>query len=145
MIGFNNQYVFGRTSCWVNRMMAENRPDLLLSTQSADSIPNLFCISGYDKKTEEIIIKVVNTGAQPQKAAFCFKGVRFASQTAACITLGHTDCTAENSQCNPHLVIPRISDITAGKERVEREFAPWSFTTLRVKTSKYKINQPTKK
>ena len=134
MIGFDNQSVFGRTSYWVNRMMAENRPDFLFNTRSADSVKNLFCISGYDKKTDEIIIKVVNTGAQPQKAAFHFKGIRFAGPTATSITLTHTDCTAENSLYNPNVVIPQKLQISAGKEDITKEFSPWSFTILRVKT-----------
>jgi alpha-L-arabinofuranosidase len=143
MIGFDNQSVFGRTSYWVNRMMAENRPDFLFNTLSTDSVKNLFCISGYDKTTDEIIIKVVNTSAQPQKAAFHFKGIRFPGPTVTTITLTHTDCTAENSLYNTHVVIPQKSQISKGKEDIEKEFAPWSFTILRVKTSELKIDKPT--
>ncbi|MBV5315062.1 MAG: hypothetical protein JZU47_17295 [Prolixibacteraceae bacterium] len=143
MIGFDNQSVFGRTSYWVNRMMAENRPDFLVNTQSADSVKNLFCISGYDKTTDEIILKVVNTGAQSQKAAFHFKGIRFAGQTATSITLTHADCTAENSLFNPNVVIPQKSQVSIGKANIEREFSPWSFTILRVKIVKSKTDKPT--
>jgi alpha-L-arabinofuranosidase len=124
-------------------MMAENRPDFLFNTLSTDSVKNLFCISGYDKTTDEIIIKVVNTSAQPQKAAFHFKGIRFPGPTVTTITLTHTDCTAENSLYNPHVVIPQKSQISKGKEDIEKEFAPWSFTILRVKTSELKIDKPT--
>jgi alpha-L-arabinofuranosidase len=124
-------------------MMAENRPDFLLGSQSADSVKNLFCISGYDKTKDEIIIKVVNTSDQPQKVAFRFKGIRLTSQTATLVTLTHADCTAENSRYNPNVVIPQQSQVSIGKVDIEREFTPWSFTVLRVKTTKLKFDKPT--
>jgi alpha-L-arabinofuranosidase len=138
MIGFDNQSVFGRTSYWVNRMMAGNRPDILLNMLSTDSVENLFCIAGYDKEANEIVLKIVNTGAVPQKASFRFKGVRFTGQTATSILLTHADFNAENSRYNPEVVVPQIGQFKVGKEGIEREFAPWSFTILRVKTTKNK-------
>ena len=140
MIGFDNQSVFGRTSYWVNRMMAENRPDVLLNTISADSTKNLFCISGFDRKTNEIVIKVANVGAAPQKAIFRFGKTKLAGSTAEVTTLTHPDFTAENSLYNPNVVIPQKSQIIPGKEGIEKEFLPWSFTILRIKTIKSKNN-----
>ena len=140
MIGFDNQSVFGRTSYWVNRMMAENRPDVLLNTQSADSTKNLFCISGFDRKTNEIVIKVANVGAAPQKVTFRFGKTKLAGSTAEVTTLTHPDCTAENSLYNPNVVIPQKLQIMPGKEGIVKEFSSWSFTILRVKTIKLKNN-----
>jgi alpha-L-arabinofuranosidase len=135
MIGFDNQSVFGRTSYWVNRMMAENRPDFLVNTQSADSIRDLFCISGYDKTTNEIIIKVVNTGAQPQKAAFHFSGLKFDTGLAKIITLTHKDLNAENSLWNPHVVVPKKSDLPVSKNWIETDFSTNSFSIIRLKAN----------
>ena len=136
MIGFDNNKVFGRTSYWVNRLMSENRPDVLLNTQSTDSTKNLFCISGYDTKTDEIVIKVANVGAAPQKVSFRFGKTKLASATAEVTTLTHTDCTAENSLYNPNVVVPQKTVPNLGKAGFEKEFAAYSFTVVRIKTVK---------
>jgi alpha-N-arabinofuranosidase len=138
MIGFDNQSVFGRTSYWVNRMMAENRPDVLSNTISADSTKNLFCISGFDRKTNEIVIKVANVGAAPQKVIFRFGKTKLTGSAAEVTTLTHPDFTAENSLYNSNVVIPRKSQIIVLKEDIEKEFSPWSFSILRIKATKSK-------
>jgi alpha-N-arabinofuranosidase len=133
MIGFDNQSVFGRTSYWVNRMMAENRPDFLVNTQSADLNKSLFCISGYDKTTEEIVIKVVNLDSQPQKGVFRISGLKFAAVSAQLIVLNHKDLNAENSLWNPKVVVPQNSDLPVSKNLIEIDFSANSFSIIRLK------------
>jgi alpha-L-arabinofuranosidase len=133
MIGFDNQSVFGRTSYWVNRMMAENRPDFLFNTLSADSVKNLFCISGYDKTTDEIIIKVVNVDSQPHKCIFRFSELKYDTVSANLIVLNHRDLNAENSLWNPKVVIPKNSRLSVSKNLIENNFPVNSFSIIRIK------------
>jgi len=140
MIGFDNANVFGRTSYYVNKMMSENRPDFMLSSQAQDSLKGsskqLFSISGYDKKTDEVIIKVVNISSQLQKASFNFKGVKIAGQSAKITELSHNDFQAENTINNPEVVVPKITILPISKGNMGKDFPPFSLSIIRIKTIK---------
>ena len=134
MIGFDNSRVFGRTSYYINKMMAENRPDIMVKTLPQDTSKTLYCTSGYDKKAEEVIIKVVNIGNASNKASFILTGLKFKNQTATIITLSHADPKAENSLFNPTVVIPIYSSLSLSKNGFEKELPPYSLSIIRIKT-----------
>ena len=140
MIGFDNAKVFGRTSYYVNKMMSENRPDFMIDTRTdvtvGGSSKQLFCITGYDKKNEEMVLKVVNVGSMAQKAFFRFKGVRLTGQPAEMTELSHNDFQAENSLYNPEVVVPKITTFTVSNSDFAKDFPPYSLTIIRVKIVK---------
>ncbi|MDP4289883.1 MAG: alpha-L-arabinofuranosidase C-terminal domain-containing protein [Bacteroidota bacterium] len=140
MIGFDNSKVFGRTSYYVNKMMAENRPDFMLDTRSGTiedhKSKKWFSISGYDQKTDEVIIKVVNIDSLPQKASFCFRGIKLTGQPAEITELSHKDCNAENSLYNPNVIVPKKNGFTVFNSGFEKEFPPFSFSIIRIKVTK---------
>jgi alpha-L-arabinofuranosidase len=140
MIGFDNAKVFGRTSFYVNKMMAENRPDFMLDTQSGAiedlKSKKLFSTSGYDQKTDEVIIKVVNIDSLPQKISFSFKGIKLTGQPAEITELSHKDCNAENSLYNPNVVVPKKLDFYASNSGFEKDFQPFSLSIIRIKVTK---------
>ena len=137
MIGFDNQSVFGRTSYWVNQMMSQNRPDIMLNVQAQNLSEEIFCTSGYDEKTSELIIKLVNLDSKPQRVMFKFNGFRFADPAARVIQLGHKDPNAENSLYNANLVVPVKSVEPVNDSALHRELSPYSFTVIRLKGQRY--------
>jgi alpha-N-arabinofuranosidase len=134
MIGFDNQTVFGRTSYWVNYMMVQNRPDVMLNVQSNDLSKTLFCTAGFDKLNKELIIKVVNTDKIPQRANFTITGVKFSKSPATVIQLTHEDSQAENSLYNQLVVVPKTSAEMVEKNGVNKYFPANSMTIIRIKT-----------
>jgi alpha-N-arabinofuranosidase len=134
MIDFDNSQVFGRSSYYVNEMMSENRPGFMLKTKAIDFSKTLFCTSGYDKDTKEIIIKVVNTGSVPNKALFILTGIRFVSrQPATIITLRHAYPKGENSVFNPTVIVPNNSSLSLSENRLEGDLPPYSLSIIRIK------------
>lgn len=134
MIGFDNQTVFGRTSYWVNYMMAQNRPDVILNVQAADSSKTLFCTAGFDKINKQLVLKVVNTDTKPQRAQFNIGGVKLSKSAATVIQLTHKDPKAENSLYNQQVVVPQTSTEMVEKNVINKEFPENSLTIIRVKT-----------
>jgi alpha-L-arabinofuranosidase len=134
MIGFDNQTVFGRTSYWVNYMMVQNRPDVMLNVQSNDLSKTLFCTAGFDKLNKELIIKVVNTDKIPQRANFTITGVKFSKSPATVIQLTHKDPKAENTLYNQQVVVPQTSTETFVNNIVNKDFPANSMTIIRIKT-----------
>jgi len=134
MIGFNNQTVFGRTSYWVNYMLAQNCPDVMLNMQSVDSSKTFFCTAGFDKTSKELILKVVNTSSLAQNAHFAISGMKFKKSPATVIQLTHKDPSAENSLFNQQVVVPQTSTELVEKNAVNKSFSANSFTIIRIKT-----------
>jgi alpha-L-arabinofuranosidase len=133
MIGFDNQTVFGRTSYWVNYMLAQNRPDVILNVQAVDSSKTLFCTAGFDKINKQLVLKVVNTDTKPQRAQFSIGGVKFSKSAATVIQLTHKDPKAENSLYNQQVVVPQTSTEKVQKNAINKEFLENSLTIIRIK------------
>ena len=65
----------------------------------------LFASAVVDNKTNEVIIKVVNTSRQAQPITLNLKGMK-GNHTVKTITLTSNDMDAENSLDNPTRIVP---------------------------------------
>jgi len=91
-----------------------------------------FCQTGYDTKTGELIIKVVNGTEQAYTRTFNIAGAKSVSPQGKVITLSG-DAQAENSFAQPKLLSPKTTTFSSFGQKFSYEFAPMSFTILRVK------------
>lgn len=139
MIGFDNSRVFGRTSYYVNQMMAENRPDYLLNIhpdESRNSMSDkLFSIAGYDLKHSEIVIKVANTDSLAQRVSFMLTGISSLEEKALITELSHHDKSAENSLYNSNAVVPVRSTTDLLNGTMNKIFPPFSLSIIRIKAT----------
>ncbi len=94
-----------------------------------------FCQTGYDDQTGELIIKVVNGTDQPYRRSFNIEGVRNVMPTGRVITL-NGDANDENTFEEPTKLAPRTTLFGKFGKKFDYEFAPMSFSIMRVKVEK---------
>ena len=103
--------------------------NLILSYTEPDK---LFSIAGRDAKNGDIIIKLVNAGAQPISTSFQINGANVAN-TAQLYTLSASSLDAENSLEEPQKYIPQQNFITGVAQGMMFEIKPFSINIVRVK------------
>jgi len=140
MIIFNTDTVYGRTSYYVQKMLSENRPDVNLNTILTNDTTGVgarhFSIAGYENKTNEIVIKVVNAGSTPLNTTIDLKNAGPLATDGTAIVLSAPSDKEENSFSVPEQVSPKTTTFTGVSGSFDYEFKPFSFTVLRIKRSK---------
>ena len=94
-----------------------------------------FCQTGYDEQTSELIIKVVNGTNQPYHRSFTIDGAKNVMPTGKVITL-NGGANDENTFEQPTKLAPRTTLYGKFDKQFDYEFAPMSFTIMRVKVTK---------
>lgn len=91
-----------------------------------------YAISGYDKETNEIVIKVVNAKDTPFTADIDLANVQVASN-GKIIVLSSASQLDENSLDEPQKIIPVEKTWDKFGSSFTYSFEPWSFSIMRVK------------
>ena len=99
---------------------------LLLTYREPDK---LYAISGKDRQTGDVVVKMVNAGSTVCKTTVVLDGTPLATGTLLLTTLTAGSENAENSFDHPTEYIPHTSVVPAG----EVELPPYSVNVLRVK------------
>ena len=122
-IWFDNLRMFKSVSYYVQQLYATNKGTNVLSltwngkpVAGQEGQNGLFASSVFDKNTNEVIIKVVNTSETEQPISIQLKGMK-GTYTAQTITLSHNEMDDENTLDNPEKIIPRpgTCQVDAGK------------------------------
>jgi len=135
MIWCDNLRVYGTPNYYVQKAFSINRGDVVLPVQLAggqtDSQPGFFASATRDESAGEIILKVVNTGAEPVTAALGIDGASQLKSTGLAMTLsgGLAD---ENSLDEPRKVAPVSATVSGVKPEFSYTFKPHSLTVLRL-------------
>lgn len=139
MIGFDNHGVFGRSSFYAHKMLAENRADIMLDSEQIPLVDgkhgkeqSIYSIAGYDEEANEIVIKVVNRSSEKSKVQFNLKGVKTYDENIQVITLQNDEPTQENSITFPHRIVPGETNFRASGNNFTYDILPYSFTVLRL-------------
>ncbi len=98
----------------------------------------IFSISGRDKKTGDIIIKLVNAGDQPCTTKVIVSGNAPFSKQASLITLASASGEAENSFEYPRAYTPAVTLVNNASNDVEIQLKPFSINVLRLKDPAYR-------
>ena len=138
LIGFDNARVVRRSSYHIQRMLATNRPDVVLPTrvepQLAAKDAEVFALAGLDRKMNTVILKLVNRATAPQPVTIKLNGCGTPARTAQVITLSHDDPTAENTLDDPDLILPRETRCEITGSEFSRALPANSLTILRLGT-----------
>lgn len=94
-----------------------------------------FCQAGYDELTGELVIKVVNGSEKSYKRCFDIAGANNVMPTGKVITLCG-DAEDENTFEQPTKIAPQTSLYGKFGKQFSYEFAPMSFTIMRIKVAK---------
>jgi alpha-L-arabinofuranosidase len=104
--------------------------------QSADvpvrRTPQFFASATGDRKSGDIILKVVNAAETPAAAAVQLKGLKIAPASGQATVLSSHSVSDENSFEKPGNVTPSTEAFASGKSEFSYTFKPYSLTVLRI-------------
>lgn len=114
--------------CWLDGELVHDfrRPPLTTNA--------IYASATRDSETGEIILKVVNTAADPTETTIDLAGLAKIPGRARAVVLSSENPTDENSLADPRKVSPRSDEETLSGPRFTRSFPGNSFTVLRIPT-----------
>jgi alpha-L-arabinofuranosidase len=128
---FDNFRTYVTPGYHVQVMFATNRPDVVLPVTlptSSNANPVLFAVAGLKKDTGDVILKVVNRGAEPISTNIDLVGRAEKYQHVKSTELFASDLSAENTFEQPNKIAPQVHTKTVDGRHV---FRPYSVTVLR--------------
>ena len=137
LIWCDNLNVYGTPSYYVQQIFSRNRGDVLLPVkiapeQQGNKKSNLYVTASREDKSGEVIVKVVNSAAEPVEANVQLKGSGKVSAKADVTVLAAAKLADENSIADPKKVAPATSTIEGVGPEFKYTFKPWSVTVLRI-------------
>ena len=96
------------------------------------SVIRHYAVSGYDRQTNEVVIKLVNGENTPWNTSINLSNMKSVQAEGTQITLSGVDPDDENSFANPEKVVPVETVLKGIKPSFEMVCQPNSFTILRI-------------
>lgn len=135
LIWFDNLSVARTPNYYVQQMYSTNPGtnvlSLTMNNEPLTGQKDLYATACLDRKTNELIIKVANTGIANRRVKMNVNGLSGKHKGTA-ILLHSTEAEAKNTICNPNQIIP----ITSG---IEVDGADWTVRLLPLSFTVYKI------
>jgi alpha-L-arabinofuranosidase len=103
----------------------------LISEASYGRVDTVLGIAGRDDKTGDLIVKIVNTAAEPAAMTIQLDGQRPAG-TGRATVLRSASPTDENSFEAPSKIVPVTASLTGLTESFTHTFPPHSLSILRI-------------
>ena len=145
MIWYDNLRMFKSVSYYVQQLYAQNKGTNVLSllmdkkpVAGQEGQDGLFASSVFDKTTNEVIVKVINTSKQPQPVTLNLQGIKGGDRTAETITLSwNGSMDDENTLDQPERITPKAGTFqcVAAKKTlvISDQLPPMSFRLYKVK------------
>jgi len=135
LIWFDNLRSYGTPNYYVQKLFSVNKGTNVLPTL-LDGSPrngqqNLYASGSIDKRTGEVILKVVNSAPSATEARIALVGAE-AIRKGKAYVLASSDLRAENSLDQPARLAPVQQPIAAPSSEFTYTFAPSSMTVLRL-------------
>jgi alpha-N-arabinofuranosidase len=136
LIWFDNLQSYNSANYYVQQLFSLNRPDVVLPAEVTGQAPptsrqpGLYVVAGRDEKAKEIVLKAVNSAAEPTDAAIQVSGGRLTGTGTVTILMGAL--ADENSLENPRKVAPITSPFRWIGRNLAYTFQPYSLTVLRL-------------
>ncbi len=136
LIWFNNLTSYGTPSYYVQKMYGQNAGTQLLNTvlngEKAIGQENLYASAVFDEKTNEIIVKVVNTSTNTNKIKIDLKG-RSVEPQIVTETLAYPELDIVNSIAFPSKISTKIAEQPWNTKTNRITLAAQSFTVIKFK------------
>jgi alpha-L-arabinofuranosidase len=128
---------------WYDIKIVANFPDLecyidgkLLIKHKIKDFYKQFAIAGFDKQTNEVVIKVVNAEPNMFSPKISLTNLGNVSTEGEIITLSSASGKDENSFSSPMKISPIKEKYNMFSKEFTYSFKPWSFTIMRIKLAK---------
>ena len=116
--------------CWLNDELIHD-----VNMDEDGKISSLYSVAATDKKTGNLLVKIVNASAKSLETEINLTGVKLSGQGTASVLTSESG-TDENSLAEPTKVSPKTESVSFKGTTLKRSFPGNSFTVLRLKTEK---------
>lgn len=133
-IVFDNTRCYGTPSYYVQNLFAGNRPGVELPVtlpETTNTVPMLFAAAGLRMNSDDLILKVVNRGSQPESVNISLSGLTDKYARGVCTELCAASPMDENTFAQPEKIAPKTGALPAySGEGCLHTFPPYSVTVL---------------
>lgn len=140
LIWFDNLKSFGTTNYYVQKLFSNNKGTqvlpMLLDKKPLTGQNGLYASASFDQKSNEIILKLVNSTDKAQTVNILLEGVKKLDTKGTIIVLKSDDLNKVNSLEQPTLVIPVEKELILKGKTVNQVLAPYSFSIVQIKVLK---------
>jgi alpha-L-arabinofuranosidase len=137
LIWVDNLRSYGTANYHVQKLFSLNKGTDVVPVTADNQVvagkDGYYASAVIDKKTSELIVKVVNTSKKKQECAFRVEGAPKLNSKASLTVLSNSDLKAENTFDNPDVVSPVTSQVTLKSKVAKLTLAPYSVNIMRVK------------
>lgn len=136
LIWFDNLNIVKTPNYYVQQLYGHNAgTNVLPQTMNKEAVTGqseLFATAALDKGTNELIIKIVNTGIQSKKIQLNLNGISSGKHKGKLMVLHASDLEAKNTLGKPETVIPIESAVELEAPATEVSVQPLSFLVYRI-------------
>jgi len=118
-----------RVQCFLDGQLVHD-----VNYESAGQVTALYACASHEDQTGDVIVKVVNTSAQPLETELDLSGANNLTGKGSAIVLTSENGADENSLAEPTKVSPKTEDVNFSGTSLTRAFPGNSFTVLRLQT-----------
>lgn len=137
LIWVDNLNVIGSANYQVQKLYSINKGThtvpMLLNNEAVAGQDSLYASASIDKKTNEIILKVVNASGKAQQSEIALDGAKKVAGKATLYQLSSEELDKVNSLGNPPAIAPVEKQISLNGKKMKLSLAPYSFSVVRVK------------
>ncbi|MEP6596043.1 MAG: alpha-L-arabinofuranosidase C-terminal domain-containing protein [Ginsengibacter sp.] len=137
LIWVNNVRSYGTPNYYIQKLYSTNKgTNVVPALQNGKAITgqdSLYVSAVIDKKTNDVIIKVVNASGKIQTNNITLEGVKKKASQGLLTTLQSDDADSMNSFSQPQNVAPKESFIAIKGNKINFTSKPYSFSVIRVK------------
>ncbi|GAO43868.1 alpha-L-arabinofuranosidase C-terminal domain-containing protein [Flavihumibacter petaseus] len=137
LIWVNNLDIFGTTDYYVQQLFSTNRGNYTVPISMAGEVmaggDSLYATAAIDSEHQELIIKIVNTGATPQQKTFRLNGLAKANSSGTVQLLSNPEVSVQNSFDQPKRISPQTATVAVRNRQLPYTIAPYAFAVIRVK------------
>ena len=137
LIWFDNLRSYGTPNYYVQKLFSNNKGTevlpMLLENKPLTGQNGLYASAAYDKNSNEIILKLVNSGEKAQTENIFLESKKRLGTKASMFVLKSEDLNKVNSLEQPTLLSPVESEIVLKGRTVNQVLAPYSFSVIRIK------------
>jgi alpha-N-arabinofuranosidase len=136
MIWVDNLSVYGTPDYYVQKLFSTHKgTDVISITERTKDLigqSGLYASSVIDKTSNELIIKIVNTGSQTQTVKFVMDGKKRLKTKGYLSELENSDLLETNSLEKPLKIEPKIKSITIKGKKLDLVLKPYSLNVIRI-------------
>ncbi|HEV2833365.1 MAG TPA: alpha-L-arabinofuranosidase C-terminal domain-containing protein, partial [Hanamia sp.] len=137
LIWVNNLESYGTPNYYVQKLYSTNKGTnvipALLNGKAITGQDSLYVSAVIDKRSNDLIIKVVNASGKEQTNNFKVNGVKKIASKGLLTTLQSDDPDSQNSFARPQNVAPKETSIAIKGNKINLTSSPYSFSVIRVK------------